>query len=198
MDLLVRWQFTKDNPTEYKTQVDIIKCNLTPLIEDKSFQNIILSFYITRQERTDVRLAVFVEEDNLEALRNIVKKYTSSLEISAGDNDWNGSSVNDPFLPDCEGSFYKEYLEDISFIGIGFHKGNLELLSVDKIMQLANSREELNALFQKLSKGYKEKNPEELNKFWGICGWDFKSTTPGSEMDGPHFFYNLALGCDPR
>lgn len=63
---------------------------------------------------------------------------------------------------------------------------------------MLNPREELNSQFSGASKEYRKKNSKELDKFWGDCGWNFKITTPGSETDGPHFYYNLVLGLDPR
>lgn len=87
MNFLIKWQFTKGNPAQFKTQVEIINSHLIPLVEDKSFQGKKLSFYITKQELTDVRLAVFVKEENLDALKNIVQQYTSLLKSNPRNND---------------------------------------------------------------------------------------------------------------
>jgi hypothetical protein len=74
MNFLVKWQFTKESPVCFKTQAEIINFSLVPLVEDKSFQDKKLSFYITKQDYTDVRLAVFVSERNWQALKDIGKK----------------------------------------------------------------------------------------------------------------------------
>lgn len=122
MSFLIKWQFTKENPVRFKTQAEIISSHLVSLVEDESFQDKILSFYITKQELTDVRLAVFVKGEKLEMLKNIVQKHTSSLKSNPRNNDWDGNPVKDPYLSDCEGSFHKEYLQDITWIGVGLHK----------------------------------------------------------------------------
>ncbi len=209
MNYLIKWQFTKNNPIEFKTQEEIIKSCLIPLVEARLFLDIKFSFYITRVYYTEARLAVFVEEKNLDELKNYIKKYTESLILNPKDqdisNDWDGTPVETKFtfLPDTkdkEEIFYTKYLEDITWIGIELHKKDLKL-AIRDVKELANKvnsnrsnqRELFNPYFYKFSEKYRNKTVEEIDRFWGDCGFNFNS----SGTCGSHFFYNIVLGLDP-
>lgn len=213
MNYLIKWQFTKENPIPFKTQAEIVNSNLAPLSEDRFFQSKKFSFYITKVYLTNVRLAVFVEEKNLEELKKVILKYTKSLKLNPVDlekpdenNSWDGCPEETPFTfskgsSDCEEIFHTEYLEDITWIGIGLHKKDLTL-AIPIVVRTAyetmrsglpKSREILDQDFRETSEQYKKKNRDELNKFWSECGFYYKSGITW----GPHFFYDIVLGIDP-
>ncbi len=210
--LLIKYQFAKENPVPYKTQIEIINSSLIPLVEDKSFQEKKYSFYMTRIWEKDVRLGVFAEEENVNELRNIVSKYTSLLKLNpvdpenpAENNSWDGRTEGAPFTfsedsPNCDEIFYIKYLEDIARIGIDLHRKNLvnvirfsvrakfETLPYGEL----NPRDFFHDYFKENSVHYCKKSQSDLDEFWGECGFGYqKGGTVGS-----HFYYNIILGRD--
>lgn len=211
MNYLIKWQFTKENSIPFKTQAEILNSNLIPLVEDGYFQKKKFSFYITKVYYTNVRLAVFVTEENLTEIQSIVKKYTGGLIINAVDeenkvpDDWNGipqkTSFNFNKNPsDIEETFYTRYLEDITNIGLDFHKKSLtKAVSIvvktrfeTKPFGELDPKEVINRYFSDNSEYYRKMSKQDLNIFWSNSGFYFSS----SGTRGDHFFYNIILGED--
>lgn len=214
MNYFIKWQFTKENAIPFKTQVEIVKDNLIPLSEDKIFQEKKFSFYITKVYLTNVRLGVLVEEKNLKELQTVVSKCTNSLKLNPVDpekptenNGWDGSPQKTDFTlsKNCSDKteiFYTKYLEGITRIGIDIHKNDLHQ-AISKATEVAFAikpignlipRETLDDYFRKISKFYRNKKSDELDVFWGDCGFSyFQGST-----EGAHFYYNIVIGIDPR
>jgi len=214
MNYFFKWQFTKENPTPFKTQVEVIKDNLIPLSEDKIFQEKKFSFYITKVYLTNVRLGVLVEEKNLKELQDIVSKYTNSLKLNSIDpekpmenNGWDGSpqKTNFTFSKKCSDNteiFYTNYLESITRIGIDLHKNDLHQ-AISKATEFAFTikpignlipRETLDGYFREVSEFYRNRKGDDLDIFWGDCGFGYLQGT----TEGAHFYYNIVIGIDPR
>ncbi len=209
MNYVIKYAFTKENPIPFKTQAEIVNSSLIPLTEDKSFLEKKISFYIRKENLTGVTLSVYVEEEDKKDMQNIVKKYTESLKPNPHD-DWTGEPTKTDFFSktpfSCDENFYK-YLEDIAWIGIGLHKKDLTLavpFAVEKAYEtmripITDQRfyEENKRLFSQhfyeASEQYKKKTEDEVNKFWGKCGF---SNYKGTRW-GPHFYYDVVLGLDP-
>lgn len=204
MNYVIKYAFTKENPVPFKTQVEIINSHLVPLIEDEFFQEKKISFYITKIGLVNVRLAIYIDEKNQKEMQNIVLKYTNSLKLNTND-EWNKESGETEFLsktpPTCQETFYR-YLEDITMIGIDLHKKDLcsavsyaakVALEIKPIGSLI-PREILDVYFKENSGWYKNKKDNELDIFWGDCGFGYLQGT----TEGGHFYYNIVMGLDPR
>ncbi len=214
MNYFPKWQFTKENAVPFKTQIEIIREFLLPLTEDKIFQEKKFSFYITKVYLTYVRLGVLVEEKNLKELQRVVSKYTHSLKLNPIDpekpgenNGWDGTAKKTDFsfskgCPDITEIFYTKYLESITHIGLDLHKNDLypaiaKAIEVSfQIKPVGNliPREVLDSYFREQSEFYKNMKADELDIFWGNCGFDYRQ----GSTEGAHFYYNNIIGIDPR
>ena len=124
MNYVIRYAFTKENSTPYKTQAEIISSSLIPLVGDRSFLEKKTSFYIRRENLTGVTLSVYVEEKNLKEIQGLVGQYTGLLKPNPHD-EWMGKPEETNFFSktpfSCQERLYR-YFEDIAWIGIGLHK----------------------------------------------------------------------------
>jgi hypothetical protein len=216
MNYLVKWQFTQEKPSPYRTQTEIIRTKFTPLLEDKSFQDKRYSFYVTRMWGQDVRLAVFVKEENLQDVLKIVKSYTKELILHPFDfdermgvwtsqkHDWDGEPRETKYTftenPIPGEYFHTKFLEDIAWIGVGLQKMDLtEVIQFSVRARFetkpygdSDPKEFFHDYFSRVSERYCSKNNSEIDKFWGENGYYYT----GSSAPGPHFYYNIALGSD--
>lgn len=211
----IKWQWTKENPTIFETQLDIINSNLMPLLEDETFRENALSFYITRVFFTNVRLNVHAEEENIQELQDTVTGYIEQLLLNPHeldndtrgwrdeDNGWNGERSESPLsLSGCDRDFHLNYLNDITLIGLDLHR-NDTTSAVQKAAEVScnitpigilNPRETLDPHFRERSLTYQQKRNSALDDFWGSCGFGYRQ----GSTEGAHFYYNMVMGIDPR
>lgn len=156
-----------------------------------------------------MRLAVYVEDQNLKGLADLVGTYVNNLVLHPYDpdeqnggwqnnnNGWNGQPIEEPQYDDCEKRFYQEYLQDIASISIDLHRGDITT-AIRQMQSIASdqadARSALDAYFRQHSRWYASKNSKALDEFWGQCGFGFR----GSGTDGQHFVYNAIVGLDLR
>lgn len=219
MDYLIRWRFTKKPSVPYKTQVDIIKSNLSGLVEDVDFQNRKSNFYITKHNKTDVRLAVFaVKEENIGVLKDIVGSHTKKLIKLKGDG-WDGRVVKGEEATAGSSTYYesnkmepdfREYLENITLTGLDLHQlddfDTAKNFAVDIMYKipplgvLKTKRAEtlMKEYFQKYSRYYYllESNFKRDNAFWKNFSYHYSRKPVATPWR--HFYYNIILGIEPR
>lgn len=207
MNYLVRYQFAPKNPAPFKSQADIITSNLAPLVEEKSFQRGKSNFYITKVNYTNVRLVVFTTHEYLNDIKRVVEFYTASL-ILPNDN-WGGNEIEGGtagsqayYESHAEELDFRNYLENITKIGLDLHKEDLAL-AVPFALQARFEAQPIKPLhpqvileshFRELSEHYRslEANPDELNRFWKHFCYRYRRTaTPWN-----HFYCNIVLGID--
>lgn len=200
-DYFIRWQFTKENPIHFKSQEEIILSFLMPLVEKKEFLEEVTNFYITKIGLITVRLQVFVNHDFLEPLQKIVESATASLIVKDKEGPTQGLVISKGYAPSNREMDFREYLEDITRIGLDLHKN--DLLSAKKFALKSrfeskprgalHPREVLKDHFHKLSKYYclLEKDSVKFNTFWDRFCEKHPNSTPWD-----HFYYNIVLGLD--
>ena len=219
MDYLIRWQFTQELSVPFKTQVEIIKSNLIGLVKDEAFQYKKSNFYITKFNKTDVRLAVFTtKEENLDALHDIVGSYTKTLKKLNRDG-WDGRIVKGEEARAGSSTYYesdameldfRKYLENITLIGLNLHQ--LDNFNIAKnfaveimyevpplgVLEPQASQELIGSHFQKYSEYYRllKSDAEKTSSFWKNFSYHyFRNPIP---TPWRHFYYNIILGIEPR
>ncbi len=200
-DYFIRWQFTKENPIPFKTQEEIILSFLIPLVEKKYFLEKANSFYITKINYTTVRLQVFVNHKFLASLQKIVESATTFLVVKNEEEPVRGNIISKGYAPLNREMDFREYLEDITCIGLDLHKNdlvsakNFAVKSKFESKPIGNlhPKKILNDHFHKFSKHYRllEKGTVKINNFWNRFCESYSNSTSWD-----HFYYNIVLGLD--
>lgn len=201
MDYFVCWQFTKRNPLPYTSQEEIIVSTLIPLVRSETFQAKVTNFYITRIYSTTARLQIFTTDEHLEGIQRIIESSTSSLLLREKNGPNPDPEIVSGYGPSEFEIDFREYLEDITRIG-------LELLLGDSILakQFAVSarfesqprgtlhpQEILGEHLHDSSEYYRslERDTNRLTEFWDRFRLHYVNHTPWD-----HFYYNIVLGAD--
>lgn len=219
MDYLILWRFTQKPSTSFKTQVALIKSSLIGLVKDKGFQNKKTNFYITKVNKTDVRLAVFTkEEKSLDVLKDKVNSYTKTL-IKLGGDEWDGRAVKVEkaragstiyYESDTMELDFRKYLENITLIGLDLHQlddfniaRNFAVEIMYKIpplgvLETKRAQTLMEEHFQKHSKYYRslKNDVEKANVFWKNFSYHYFRKPIATPWR--HFYYNIILGLEPR
>jgi len=201
MDYFIRWQITKQEAVKFKTQEDVILYFLIPLVEKKEFFEKVTNFYITKINYTTVRLQVFVNHNFLESLQEIVESAISSLFVVDKEGPTQGLIVYEDYAPSDREMDFREYLEDITRIGLDLHKSDLisaknfavKSRFISKPIGNLHPKDVLGEHFHGFSKYYRllEKDSLKINNFWDRFCENYPECTPWD-----HFYYNIILGLD--
>jgi len=201
MDYFVCWQFTKRNSLPYTSQEEIIVSNLIPLVRSKTFQAKVTSFYITRIFLTTVRLQIFTTDEHLEDIQRIIESSTSSLLLYEKNGPNSNPKVVSGYGPPEYEVDFREYLEDITKIGLELLIGDLNLAKGFAVSARFESQprgtlhpqEILGEHFHDSSEYYRslERDTNRLIEFWDRFRLHYVNRTPWD-----HFYYNIVLGAD--
>lgn len=201
MEYFISWQFTQKDPLTFKAQEEIIVSTLAPLVRSETFVSMVTNFYITRIRFTTARLQIFTTHEHQEKIQSLIKESTSHLLLC----EKNGPNPNPKIVggygpPEREMDF-RQYLEDITQIGLDLHLGDLTLAKQFALRARFDSQprgesqpqEILEDHFRKGSEHYQllEKNANRLNAFWNNFCFYYNNSTPWD-----HFYYNMVLGAD--
>lgn len=203
MDYFVRWQFTKKDPYYFTSQEEIIVSPLIPLVRSEAFQAKVTNFYITRINFTTVRLQIFTTDDHLEDIQRLIKSSTSSLLLCEKNGPNQNPRIVDGYGPPERETDFREYLEDITKIGLDLILGDLILAKRFAVSArfegqprgTLHPREILGEHFHDFSEYYRslERDTNKLSEFWDRFCFRYANCTPWD-----HFYYNIVLGADAR
>lgn len=202
MDHFVCWRFTKKDPLNFTSQEEIIVSTLVPLVRSEAFQAKVTNFYITRINFTTVRLQIFTTDEHLEDVQRIIESSTSSLLLCEKSGPKQNPRIVGGYGPAERETDFREYLEDITKIGLDLILGDLILAKRFAVSARfegqprgpLHPREILGEHFHDSSEYYRsqERDTNKLSEFWDRFCLRYANRTPWD-----HFYYNIVLGKDP-
>lgn len=192
-DSFINWEFSKDNPQRFHTQDEIVIEYIIPNLD--KFVNLIRHFYVTKIKYTNVRLQVFISENNIDKF-DYIQNIFSELKL-----------INDPkpilmnivknYGPLEKELDFREFLTDITHINLDLHKNISQAKSMAcqarvDIRTGKNIRDCLSKYFLEYSQYFKrvvQSQNDEL--FWERIQYKYNNKTPWD-----HFHFNPILGFD--
>ena len=201
MDYFVCWRVTKRNPLLFTSQEEIVVSTLIPLVRSEAFQAKVTNFYITRIGRTTVRLQIFTTDEHLEDIQRIIESSTSSLLLCEKNGPNPDPKIVSGYGPPEREIDFREYLEDITKIGVDLLLRDLILAKRFAVSArfegqprgTLHPQEILGEHLHGSSEYYRslERDTDKLSKFWDRFCLRYANRTPWD-----HFYYNIVLGAD--
>lgn len=200
MDYFIRWQITERTPQVFSSQDKIVRQTIAPMVTDKVFLDNVNNYYVTKANKTDVRLQIFTEESNIKVLEEYVDSKFFSLSLTAKDGPHQATKIVASYGPLEKEHEFCNYLRSMSDIAIDLHLGNLyEAKQMAVTARFRTTpygdllpRQYLHEHFMQNSKHYRQLVEDRIvDTFWESFTTHHPRLTPWY-----HFYYNAVLGLD--
>ena len=192
-DLFFNFEYSKDNPSKYLTQDEIVIQNIIPNIS--KFVSFVRHFYVTKINFTNVRLQVFVPKNNMDKIKSIQNVFKNLKLLNSPEPRL--INIVENYGPLEKELDFREFLTEITYVNLDLHNNISQAKSVAcqtriDIKTGKNIRSCLSEYFFEFSQYYKNivsSKQEEL--FWERIQCKYNGKTPWD-----HFHFNPILGFD--